>query len=321
MTGPQQPPFGDVPGAGDRTMPIDKSTRRPLPSRGHLGPPPPASPPPPLPPSWPPAGPVRRARPVKTWVALGVTGLSLIVSLVSVVMLVSHFAGSSPAIPAAAPLTLPPNYAPPPRGAAPPPKEANLVGSRQLGDILGTRDDMEAFFKTPIWPPGDYFFLSSLTSDHPECGGVAAPTQKQGYRWADYDTTRSQFFMDWDPAQGPDFTRVPLLKGMQQATTFDSSAAAAEVVSGESGRWSKCTDKTVTVHTEEGDEQYQVAAPSFVDGVLAVTLTRPGPEPWSCQHVLTSRRNVAIDVRVCSASVGSRGVEWAQQLAGRVPGQ
>lgn len=58
-----------------------------------------------------------------------------------------------------------------------------------------------------------------------------------------------------------------------------------------------------------------VGAVSTEKGTLTATFTQPGR---SCQHVLTAKVDVVIDVLACSPTGGTQAAELARQIAAKV---
>jgi len=227
-----------------------------------------------------------------------------------------------------APMSLPATYrAPRPIVTTPKPEpEPNAIHAGQLGRILGlgagsgdvsisTVLGVEYLGKT-----AEFFGLSNWSSDRPDCGGVLLPSLPQGYDNSGFIDTRTHVHDGAKPGETDS-----RMMAEQQATTFYTTTAAADFVTMAVTKWGKCANQVVTVNkpksSENPREPYIVGEPAMVDGILTVTATRQGPpeDPWQCQHSLTSRRNVVIDVAICAPTGSTQAPLLARWSADRVP--
>ncbi|WP_234802161.1 sensor domain-containing protein [Mycolicibacterium fortuitum] len=209
-----------------------------------------------------------------------------------------------------APLSLPGTYKPP-RPIAPstkpqPEPEPNAIHAGQLGGILGLGDTdgvhIDAVLGVPyLGKTSEFFGLGGWSSDRPDCGGVLFPSLPQGYGDSGFKNTRMHGYVDTKPGETDNHMLVE-----QQATAFYTTAAATEFVTKAVEKWGECAHQVVTLNKPSDkhnpDEPYTVGAAAIVDGILTVTTNRESQpnDPWQCQHSLTSRRNVVIDVAICT---------------------
>ena len=56
-------------------------------------------------------------------------------------------------------------------------------------------------------------------------------------------------------------------------------------------------------------------------GVLTLTRSQETNPEWSCQHAMTVKNNVAVDVSACAMDVADRGAELAQRIADKINDQ
>nr|WP_329602648.1 sensor domain-containing protein [Mycolicibacterium phocaicum] len=80
--------------------------------------------------------------------------------------------------------------------------------------------------------------------------------------------------------------------------------------------WASCANTAVTFTTDgQPPRQLAVGAVAPDKGTLAAVFTEPGR---SCQHVLTTKVDVVIDVLACSPGGGTQAAELAKQIADKV---
>lgn len=227
-----------------------------------------------------------------------------------------------------APLSLPSTYRPPrPIVTTPKPEpEPNAIHAGQLGGILslgsGSGDvPISTVLGVPyLGKTSEFFGLSNWSSDRPECGGVLFPSLPQGYDNSGFKDSRAHVYDDAKLGETVSHMMVE-----QQATAFYTTTAATEFVTTTVGKWGKCANQVVTLNkpktSKTPHEPYTVGTAAMVDGILTVTTNREGrPEdPWQCQHSLTSRRNVVIDVVICTPTGSTQAPMLARWSTDRVP--
>lgn len=268
---------------------------------------------------WPPAssppapapGPTPKRGGRGAWLGAGV---AIILAVAAVAMVVIQMRGDGPpadAAPAAAPDSAPAGANPQSSTSAPAPAAA-AVSSGDLPGLLPDATELSdllllgklSLVTDAALPYGD-------TSDQEDCGGVAAPGLHQGYDGSGYTAMRIQDLYDGTPDT---FT----VSVSQAVATFPDDQKAQEFVRAESDRWAQCKYKPVTLRFPGvADKVWQIRNPSFTDGVLTVSMS--GFPGGGCQHALTSARNVAIDVRICTDRGSAQAPQLAAKIAERVP--
>jgi serine/threonine-protein kinase len=106
----------------------------------------------------------------------------------------------------------------------------------------------------------------------------------------------------------------------QALVSFPTPEMASAFVAHEEQLWQPCANTTLTVRGGGGspDSTYQIGAPRKVDGILSVISTRI-EKPLQCQHAITARGNVVVDVYGClSPGVTDQGIAIARALAERI---
>ncbi len=148
------------------------------------------------------------------------------------------------------------------------------------------------------------------TTDREDCGSVVAPGLRQGYGGSGFTAFRSR-----DVVDGPDFMVVVT----QAVSTFASEQKAQEFVRTEAKRWPDCKYKQVTLrYPGSSDAAYLIRNPVFDGQVLTTSMSVVNVRS-GCQHTLTSKRNVAIDVRICTDRGSAQAPDLAAQIAARIP--
>ncbi|MCV7286142.1 sensor domain-containing protein [Mycolicibacterium wolinskyi] len=207
-----------------------------------------------------------------------------------------------------------------------PEPEPNAIHAGQLGGILslgpGSGDvSISTVLDVPyLGKTSEFFGLSNWSSDRPDCGGVLFPSLPQGYDNSGFTDSRTHVYDDAKPGETDSHMMVE-----QQATAFYTTTAATDFVTKAVEKWGKCANQVVTVNKPKSNkiphEPYTVSAPAMVDGILTVTTIREDQpdKPWQCQHSLTSRRNVVIDVAICTPTGSTQAPMLARWSADRVP--
>lgn len=265
---------------------------------------------------WPPTSSPAAPAPAPTRGGRGAwlgAGAAIILAVAAVAMVAIQVRGddqSTAAAPAAAPNSTPAG-ADQQSTSAPEPAAA-AVSSDDLPGLLPNATELSdmllmgqlSLVTDAALPYGD-------TSDQEDCGSVAAPGLHQGYDGSGYTAMRIQDLNDGTP----DTFSVSV---SQAVATFPDDQKAEEFVRTESDRWAQCKYKPVTLrYPGAADKVWQIRNPSFAKGVLTVSMS--GFPGGGCQHTLTSARNVAIDVRICSDKGSAQAPQLAAKIAERVP--
>ncbi|WP_231639695.1 sensor domain-containing protein, partial [Mycobacterium sp. Marseille-P9652] len=265
--------------------------------------PPMAFAPAPLPP-YPPAP--RRGTSPRTWALVG-GAAALTVTLVTLVSVMATAGGSDttagPAAhqPSTSERPSPSTTTTPPAG---PPVQAEelptlLLDTGAINTIMGTRDLV-------VNPTLTTTRLYIDTTDRPECGGVWANANKGVYAGSGWVAVQTQYLRE--PAD-------PRHEVFQSVVSFPTASAATDFVAKEAKGWPLCNGRSITTTTPNNPPQtWWVATVSHHDGLLTSVINREGAHGWGCQHALTSRNNVVVDVETCGFSVQ----EQASEIAGKV---
>lgn len=255
-------------------------------------------------PMYPP--PARAGTSPRTWALLGVVALAVVlVALVGVIATAGRSdrpANRGAHRPSASELSSPAAAATPPAGPTVPAEElsALLLDAGAINTIMGTRDLL-------VNPALTTTRLYIDTTDKPECGGVWANANKSVYAGSAWMSVQTQYLRE--PAD-------PRHEVFQSVVNFPTAASAAEFVAKEAKNWPLCNGRSITTTTPNNPPQtWWVATVSQRDGLLTSLVTREGAHGWGCQHALTSRNNVVVDVETCGFAVTQQGSAIAKRIA------
>lgn len=203
---------------------------------------------------------------------------------------------TSPSTPAPAPATPPPSSA---ELASYLPSAGTLQGLL-LTDPLTRTADAETTYTT-------------VSTDRPDCGGapnVALPT---AYDRSGYTGIRTQEFFTQPGTNGQDSVT-------QAVAAFPSEQAAKNFMALETSRWGNCEFDLVTINNPDGDAIVrQMSRPNTKNGVLTLSIHSQMQSKIGCQRGLGSRRNIIIDVQICSRSGSAQAAELISNIAERIP--
>lgn len=109
----------------------------------------------------------------------------------------------------------------------------------------------------------------------------------------------------------------------QAVVTFPDAASAHELVDAQKTEWSRCDDQRVDLH-DPGDPNthyWSLNTATEQDGVLTITRSEQDLPGWACQHAMTTRNNVVVDVSACAMDIDDRGADLAQRIADKIDEQ
>jgi serine/threonine kinase PknH len=113
-------------------------------------------------------------------------------------------------------------------------------------------------------------------------------------------------------------------KVLQYIASFPSDAEAKAFVDKQVAEWEACKFTDVTLSTGGGQavSEGTVSVTANADGTPSVFIFPPGGGPGrQCQHAMSPRKNVVVDVRVRAPSVGSMGWTLARDIGQKITGQ
>jgi serine/threonine kinase PknH len=226
----------------------------------------------------------------RTWALIG-AGAAALVSVAVVVALLAG--GGSAASPAAGPAV------------------ANDALSGLLLDEVAVNKAMHARYMAVDPALTLTTLYDAATSDKPECGGVSANANRGVYAGSGWGSAQTRFLRE--PSGTVEHEVAESVIG------FSSAEAAANFVAAEAKKWPVCNGRYVTTASPKGDPQTRwVSTVAEQNGMLTATSVQEGGRAWGCQHALTARNNVVVDVQACGSNVTQQGAAIAKALADRV---
>lgn len=118
----------------------------------------------------------------------------------------------------------------------------------------------------------------------------------------------------------------PHIDVTQALTSFTSAGDAQKFVDRQFQDWQGC-DGTDVTGTSEGryggpPQHARLSKTDNSQGVNVNVLSPlPGAEGRQCQHVMSARNNVVVDVRVCAPDVGDMGLKLDQVIGENITGR
>lgn len=106
----------------------------------------------------------------------------------------------------------------------------------------------------------------------------------------------------------------------QSVVAFPDAASARELVASQKDEWTRCDDRRVDLH-DPGDPDahyWSLNTATEQDGVLTITRSEEDLPGWACQHAMTTKNNVVVDLSACAMDVDDRGAELARRIADQI---
>lgn len=217
--------------------------------------------------------------------------------------------------PSAGPTSTPTSTAAPATSSPTTPSPAApAASSAELAVYLPSAETLQELLLTdPLTRTADAeTTYTSVHTDRPDCGGapnVALPT---AYDRSDYTAIRTQEFFTQPGPNGQDSVT-------QAVVAFPSEQSAKDFVSLENSRWGNCKFDLVTISNPGGDAIVrQMSSPTSKNGVLTLSLHSQMQSRLGCQRGLSSRRNIVIDVQICSRSGSAQAPQLVSRIADRI---
>ncbi|WP_441958857.1 sensor domain-containing protein [Mycolicibacterium houstonense] len=188
------------------------------------------------------------------------------------------------------------------------------MSSAELAGFLPSAGTLQAMLITePLTRTADgESTYTAVSTDRPDCGGVVNVALPPAYDRSGYTAIRTQEFFTEPGPRGQDSVT-------QAVAAFPSEQEAKNFVSLEAGRWDNCKFELVTIRNDGEDAILRrVSSPSMKNGVLTVSV-HSQMKPLGCQRGLSSRRNIVIDVQICSPAGSAQAAELISTIADRIP--
>jgi len=106
----------------------------------------------------------------------------------------------------------------------------------------------------------------------------------------------------------------------QSVVGFSSTEQASGAVDAQLHQWYQCAGRTITYHKDNAGQGVTLGTPTADPGgahVISVRYQYGGQQ--HCEHALTSRENVVVDVSACSVKPGNQAVDVTGQIVDRIP--
>lgn len=109
----------------------------------------------------------------------------------------------------------------------------------------------------------------------------------------------------------------------QAVVAFPLPADAAQFYAKQVASWKTCNGRRINEHDADDPNDNQpdwtLGQATDTGGVLTMSKTEDTDTNWSCQHALTVRNNVAIDIRACGEGINTQAEAVAKAIAEKVP--
>lgn len=305
-------------------------------------PPPPVSPPPvgqwdprwntpptplgPYPPNpYPPVAPQPPKR--RRWGLLGAGALVLVVIAVAVTVFVTRGGDSSTttarSTSSAASTTTSASSSAPSTEAAPStgssaPTSADVVGPTALKGLLSSVADVTQLAdNAPMTPtPVQESPLTGATVTPVNCTGAVMPGFGSVYGGSSYTGIAVQGLSN----------KPQRIDVIQSIASFPSATEAQSFVDGQFADWQACKYTDITLAVNGDTQRGTVAISANTLGTNNVFIFPPSDDPDAstarqCQHAMSARKDLVVDVRVCAPNVGSMGWTLARDIGQKITGQ
>lgn len=193
----------------------------------------------------------------------------------------------------------------------PAPAPAHRAGSP--GRLLLDTDTINALINSgelAVDPKHTTTKLFTDTADHPACGGVLVNASKQVYDGSGWVAAQTQALRD-------NTTRQHVV--YESVISYPSARTATKMVAQEAHNWQRCNGRSITTTaTSYPAQTWFVATVDNHDGMLTALMNQEGARGWACQHALTARNNIVIDIEVCGADITHQATAIAKKVAQNV---
>lgn len=208
------------------------------------------------------------------------------------------------------------SIAPSPSAPAPAPGQpspaSDLIDPATLSGFLaspadvGQLADNSTLTPTPIEKKP----FVGYTVDPTNCTGAVVPGADQVYGGSGFTGFAGQGMYDDDH------------KVVQAITSFTTADAAQAFVDQQTVAWQACKYTTITQDAGDGvASRVTLGVTANVEGTTNLLFFPPtGTTGRQCEHSITPRNNVVVDVRVCAPSVGSMGWTLARDIGQQITG-
>lgn len=199
---------------------------------------------------------------------------------------------------------------------APPRTPPASLGPTDLAGLLQSTNDISTTMDSPGMTAGPVStkLTTGTTVTPPNCTSAWSPIDAVAYAGSGYTGVAAQVVQDL----------APINHQVNQAiVSFPDDQAAKASYDKQVAAWKSCH---YVKFTAEGAENSRgtTGVSAETDGttnMLVVVDARAGGGAVQCQRSITARKNVIVDVRACSPSVGSAGWTIARDIGEKITGQ
>jgi eukaryotic-like serine/threonine-protein kinase len=191
---------------------------------------------------------------------------------------------------------------PPPPAVQPSGLEGLLLPVDQIRALMGGMNPKTIDIDT-LWD------LSNEISDT-DCVGPYEAGQRAVY--GKYLFTGYQLHILVDQPQ-------PLNTVTQSVVGFPDAEQADGAVNDQVRQWDQCANRTFTYHHDDASQSVTLGAPTTdPSGAHVISVHYQYGQQQHCEHALTARQNVVVDVSACSVKPGNQAVSILGQIADRI---
>jgi eukaryotic-like serine/threonine-protein kinase len=250
----------------------------------------------------PPAAPAVTGSPPRRrrrWIAAALAAVAVAAAGVTAVILTTRSQTPTAATTSSTPTSTGPPPVPVsalPAMLLPPDQVAGIVGSQKM-----------VVYDSETLPYDSVGFFSD-----PQCVGVWMPAEHAAYAATGWTAVQAQRLRD--DSDKPFGHEV-----MQTVVAFPSAAVAQKAFADQAARWSSCAGRSFTIGAPNPTQHRTFGPLSNTGGILAIASTLDGTLHEVCQHALTVRNNLAIDVAACRIDATNQGIDVLNAIAAKVP--
>lgn len=261
-------------------------------------------------PVWPQPRPAGAASSSRKWIVAAIAVAGVVLALVAGLIATTRDGADKPRVGADRAATASAPSSQPSAVASPPPPAVPLVPDEALPSLLLDTPTVNAIMGTHDLAVNPKLTTTKLyidTTDKPECGGVWANANKTVYSGSAWQSVQTQYLVE------PDNPRHEVY---QSVVSFPTAQTASDFVAKEGKRWPACNGTSITTTNADTPAQtWWIATVSQQGELLTSIANREGARGLSCQHALTARNNVVVDVEACGWDVAQQGTTIAQRIA------
>jgi eukaryotic-like serine/threonine-protein kinase len=202
------------------------------------------------------------------------------------------------------------------------PSAAALVPDSGLSGLLLAPEQIGAVMGPGLVEQSPFTGLANDSSAvmSTKCLGAMLPIQRTAYADSGFTAAYGRTFGPPDPA-APETQQVTR-QVIEGAVSFGSAELAQTFMSRQAVLWDQCANQSVTFWGKDSQpsRDWTLSTTSHTGGMLSVAATPQGKD-GACQHAMTARNNVVIDVIACPATLADSqpAVTVLDQIAANIP--